>query len=812
MMHLVVTVLSTAACCLAPVAAPSPPVHALVSAQAPDKPFIDVSVSSGINLVGRGRGCAWGDLDGDGLLDLGVGIQEDGFHLFRNLGGLKFRETTMEAGITTAAGTNFGVSFVDLDNDKDLDIFLCFGGYQNFNRHPQPNRLYLNDGDWNFREVEDAAGLALPGYNFSASWSDINGDGWLDVFLCRVNSDEATGENRLFLNHGELQFEDVTVAAGIQTTAFSQQAIFFDIEQDGDPDLFFTNRHAATAAATVVGFHHDVGLWAVDELKPPGCGCGGPEGEGCRCGLPADAPARIVCPCVHESRLTGAPAVYTVGSRLFRNDGTGHFVDISDEAGVGDSQGTFPAAAGDYDNDGDMDLFVGTFNYGPREVYFPGYPDRLYQNDGRGKFRDVAAQAGVADFGGPMGCTMIDFDNDGWLDIFTARGGPEPTRYEYDRFYRNNRDGTFTEVGRSVGIVNAGAGHGASAADADSDGDMDLFIPNGAMVPERSAPQLLYENRGNGNSWIQVRPEGDGGNLDAVNARIALTAGTMSRYHEITAGNSFGSMTPMNAFFGLAEHEMVDRLTITWRCGLTRTAEHVVPRRSIVALLPVDFAAQAPVVEAESALKNPAERLQQADSRSVQLSWDDTRVPGIGRYELAVWSLDASAGFADDPAPASLTDESPEAILTQSLDVPMATVVLPAGRYRWSVSLFDELGRVSGAIDPAPFEITIAAPPPPASWSASPNPFVDAITIHGPAESADTGSSEGSKGTAQVYDVRGRFVAELSGTPEGGVLTLIWNGRDHVGRPVPDGIYFVRLETREEFTPIKIVRAGRREQ
>jgi hypothetical protein len=762
-----------AACCLAPAAVPPslPAVNATVPAAAlgdpPARLFKDISVSSGINLRGRGRGSAWGDIDDDGLMDLGVGIQEDGFHLFKNLGNLQFREITLEAGITTRAGTNFGVTFADADNDKDLDLFLCFGGYQNVNRHPQPNRLYENDGTGHFTEIPDAAGMALPGYSFSASWSDINDDGWLDVFICRVHPDETTGDNRLFLNRGNWQFEDVTDAAGVRTTAFSQQAIFFDMDQDGDPDLFFTNRHAQLLAASVAGFHHDAGRLLVDDTQPPTCGC---SDGGCRCGLPAGAPPRLVCPCGPAVHAAGrAAGGYTVGSRLFRNDGTGRFTDISDEAGVSGSQGTFPAATADYDNDGDMDLFVGTFNYGPREAYFPGFPDRLYRNEGNGKLTEVAEAAGVADFGGPMGCTFIDLDNDGWIDLYTARGGPEPNRYEYDRVYRNNRDGTFTEAARSLGLVNAGAGHGATAADADGDGDLDLYIPNGGMVPERVAQQLLFENTGNPNSWIQVRPQGLHGNRDAVNAVLTLSAGPMHRYHEITAGTAFGSMTPMNAFFGLADHESVDRLTITWRGGLTRTVESIPARRAVTALVPIDFAADPPLVAATGTA---------AAGRAVRLSWADTREPGVGRYRVTV------------------TPPGGEPLVTV-VELPELVTTLKANQYTWSVDLEDDLGRAAGAIDPQSFTVPLDAPPPPVAWSAAPNPFVQDVVFAGPA-------TENAR--IRIHDVRGRVVRTLTGNGADGALSVAWDGRDDAGRPVSAGIYLARVEAANGTASMKVVR------
>jgi hypothetical protein len=741
-----------------------------------EKPFGEISRGAGINVVGRGRGSAWGDVDGDGFMDLGLCVQEDRFYLFKNLGGLKYADVTAESGIQSC-DTPFGATFVDVDNDRDLDLFMCCGGYQNTDRFPQANRLFLNDGTGFFTEVPEAGGLAWPGYSFSSAWSDVNNDGLLDVFIVRVEPDEITGGNRLMLNEGGARFRDNTAGAGLATNVFSQQAVFFDADKDGDPDLFLTNRNVSLQAATLADLgheSHDVGL---SNVADPMCRCGGQEVEGCRCGLSAGENTRPGCFCSSSHPAAAGDQPYTVGTRLYLNSGAGYFSDYSDLSGLSFAEGTFPADVADYDRDGDMDLFVGTFNFGPRGAYFPGLPDRLFRNEGRAAFTEVGAAAGIASIGGPMGTTWVDFDNDGWPDLYVARGGPEPGRYEYDRFYRNNRNGTFTEVGRSVGIINSGAGHGATAGDADFDGDLDLFVPSGAMVPERLAPSLLFENRGPVGSWICIEPEGEHNNHDAVNARVEVQAGGETHYGEIVAGSGFGSMRPANVWFGLGSAEKVDVLKVTWRSGQTREGRDIPARRRVPVLLSrrPDFSLLDPEIGPTHSASGGA---------VVRLAWQDPRPPQGGAFIVTVRRVD-----------------TPQLILSERQDLSQATLILPTGRYEWSVELVDGLGSISTAIPrPAAFEIAgDPAPPIPERWNAYPNPFSDRLKLEGPGPAQ-------APVEVSILDVRGRQVHHARLEASLGAVEYGWDGRDSDGGLVPAGLYFIRVRSAGSEETLRVVK------
>jgi hypothetical protein len=507
--------------------------------------LVDIGASAGFNLVGHGRGTAWADLDGDGLEDFGVGLMADGllhpggFFYYKNLGNHQFEERREQAGLIIE-DTVYGVTFPDVDNDGDSDVFVNCGGYQVTAPFPEKNRLFLNDGHGVFTEVPDAGGLALEGFNFTSAWDDVNGDGLLDVFICRLDSDGNTPDRRLFVNRGNATFEDVTEAAGLlSTTVDSHQAVFLDYDNDGDPDLALANRDGRVSLE--------------EPPRPP--------------------------------------------NQLYRNDGNLQFVDVSQQAGISNGFAGFVNEVADYDRDGDMDIFMGAYNNLILGTFVPGAHDALYRNDGNGHFAEVAVAAGVANVGGSMGARFWDMDNDGYPDLYVSKGGAEPNRVETDLMYHNMGDGTFQQVGSQVGLTNRTAGHGPTACDFDHDGDLDFLLPSGSMVHATAARSLLYENQGPAGSAISFRPQGEFGNKDGVGARVFMTMGSVHVMGQITAGSGYSSMAPQVAWFGVGDATTVDEVTVIWRSGLTRTATNVPVVREIDPLLPVAFQLQTPEIK-----------------------------------------------------------------------------------------------------------------------------------------------------------------------------------------------------------------------
>lgn len=292
-------------------------------------------------------------------------------------------------------------AFIDFDNDGDLDLFV---GFRN-----GPDRLYRNDAG-TFTDVAADVGLASPEDTRVASWGDFDGDGHLDVY---IGFPAGGGTDRIYRNDGDgTHFTDVTGQLGVSVDGTTRQTSWIDIDQDGDVDLFVALR---------------------------------------------DGP-----------------------NRLYRNDGQ-TFTDVTEETGIGDPRRTVGVAWADFDQDGDLDAFVANQN---------GDADGFYRNDG-GTFTDVAAELGMdggerSDEIGGVGPDVTDYDNDGDLDLFVANYGP-------DAIWRNNGDGTFTEVAQGTPV--AADHHSTTAAwgDYDNDGWPDVFVA-AFLGDEPEAPDHLFRN------------------------------------------------------------------------------------------------------------------------------------------------------------------------------------------------------------------------------------------------------------------------------------------------------------------------------
>jgi hypothetical protein len=249
---------------------------------------------------------------------------------------------------------------------------------------------------------------------------------------------------------------------------------------------------------------------------------------------------------------------------------------VAPEAGV-----VFPVEGGyvtfffDYDNDGTLDLFVSTMSAFDDVLHSavegraiePNRPF-LYRNEGDGTFTDVAVPAGLGRSFGTMGAGVGDIDNDGFPDLYLANGGPEMFRLEPNVLFRNRGDGTFDDITDAAGVGNLGKGHGATFADYDADGDLDLYAGLGGHYDADVWPNALYRNEGPTGRSLSVRALV--GRRDAIGARItAIVAG--HRVHgQLASGYGFGSANAPVYLIGMAAADSVERLEIVWPGGATQ--------------------------------------------------------------------------------------------------------------------------------------------------------------------------------------------------------------------------------------------------
>ncbi len=260
-------------------------------------------------------------------------------------------------------------------------------------------------------------------------------------------------------------------------------------------------------------------------------------------------------------------------NRLYRNNSDGTFTDVAAEAGVRDESNSKGCCFGDYDNDGDLDLYVGNDES----------PNKLYRNNGDGTFTDVTFQAGVAEPMGTHGVVLADFDNDGWLDIYAAGGSYIPERHQFcvhqdhpDILFHNNGDGTFTDITHSAGInSNNPLTSGVTVGDYDNDGDLDIFLANSIYQGSYESASVLLKNNGNNNHWLHFKLIGRKSNRSAIGARVKLIAGDLAQIREVEGGHGCGSQNSLTVEFGLGKRNAVDEVIIRWPSQIIQKLKNV---------------------------------------------------------------------------------------------------------------------------------------------------------------------------------------------------------------------------------------------
>ena len=526
--------------------------------------------------------------------------------------GITFRHAASKTAVKFLPETmGGGVALLDYDGDGRLDVFFTNGAALDVDmtsarapdkRDPQFwNRLYRQAGDGQFEDVTLAAGVAGHRYDFGVATGDFDADGHLDLYVTGY------GGNTLYRNRGDGSFEDVTATAGVTVGGWSSSAAFVDVDHDGHLDLF-------------VGRYLD---WSWESNVE------------CRS---ADGADRAYC----HPRLF--PPIANV---LFRNNGDGTFRDVSRESGIADHAGkALGVAIDDYDDDGDVDLFVandsmrqflftnrgdGTFtevavasgvafdedgrsfagmgtDFGDYDA--DGRPDlivttlsleryALFRNDGPDGFSYATHVSGVGRAtvrGSGWGTKFLDYDNDGDMDLFVAQGHVLDTvslaRQGYD--YRQpplllrNDDGRFVDVSREAGAAFqvAAAGRGAAIGAIDNDGDLDLVVSN-----LDGPPALLRNDTREGRSLV-VRLRGARSNRDGVGAVLRLTdAQGRTRRMVASTTSSYQSAHDGRVHIGLGA-STPRRLDLRWPSGVLQSRDDLPAHGQIDVAEPADAPAR----------------------------------------------------------------------------------------------------------------------------------------------------------------------------------------------------------------------------
>jgi len=496
-----------------------------------------------------------------------------------------------------------GAALFDYDNDGDLDVYMIQGGPIEATSAASrpPSRLFRNDleikSDGNrtikFTDVTERAGVGWREYGMGAAVGDYDNDGDLDLFLTSF------GPEALFRNNGDGTFTDVTREAGVSDPLWSTSAAFLDYDRDGDLDLFVAN-------------YLDFSL--------------------------AD---NKICTDSVGSRDYCSPRTYRpVPDRLYRNEGSGRFTDVTQTAGIIKAYGAgLGVSVGDYNSDGWLDLYVandatpnqlwlnqhdGTFvDEGPisgAAVNAAGNPEGsmgiasgdpdadgdedllvtniigetfvFYENDGKGNFEDVRTRWALAQptaaFTG-FGTDFFDYDNDGWLDVFitngavnvieSQRGQPNPFRMK-DQLFRNTGKGRFTDASASAGpaFQRPEVGRGAAFGDIDNDGDIDIVTTrNGGPA------SLLVNQSAGGNHWLTIRLAQAAANRFGLGAWIGVERKNQpTLWRRVKTDGSYLVANDIRVHFGLGASPAIDAVLLQWADGHREQWMHVRSDRLIM--------------------------------------------------------------------------------------------------------------------------------------------------------------------------------------------------------------------------------------
>ncbi len=445
-----------------------------------------------------------------------------------------------------------GVAGADYDLDGWPDLYVTAGS-------AGANLLYRNRGDGTFVDMAATAGVAFTGRkDAGASFADMDGDGWPDLFLGGVN-----GTPPLVLrNRQDGTFEDVTEASGLADISNAYSASFADFDKDGDLDAYISHWNDSLQGRYL--FTNDgKGVFTDVSAK-----AGIPDG------LMADY-TPIFADIDNDGWLDLLVAADYNSSQVFINNRNGTFRLATDINVITDENG-MGASAADFDNDGDIDWFV-------TSIFDPsGLPDndltagaaeatgnRLYRNKGDGTFEDVTETAGVRLGSWGWGSCFADFNNDGHLDLFHVNGyvtGNFNTSSAFltdeSLMFISNGDGTFDGFRQDLRLSDRGQGRGLVCFDYDLDGDIDIFVAN-----NQQAPSLYRNDGGNDLNFIHVRLGGEALNSEGIGGRVSIVTGNLSQIREIQAGNNFISSNPAEAYFGVGSAKVIDEVRITWPSG-----------------------------------------------------------------------------------------------------------------------------------------------------------------------------------------------------------------------------------------------------
>ncbi len=533
-----------------------------------------------------------------------------------------------------------GVSAGDVNGDSLPDLYFTatFG----------PDKLYLNLGNFKFLDVTDQSGVSAEiGFKTGTVMADINGDGKLDIYVCRAsNSDDGQKTNHTFINMGNKMvngvaipiFEDQSKKLGLDDNSDSDHAAFFDYDRDGDLDLFLLNHRLDIDKATSIRLAQEkdgstsrittpLTPWESDKFYRNDNGHF--TDVTIKAGLQSSAFGLSVT--VADLNLDGWMDIYVANDyvepdRIYINNKDGTFTDRYNEYLKHSSQNSMGSDIADINNDGLDDIMVLDMKSGDPIRYKTltngmqydrynilqqyGYGRQvsrnvLQLNNGNNTFCEIGQFAGVAATDWSWGSLIADFDNDGWKDIYIANGyrrdvtdadyinftrdsiertgGLNPQRFPdidvvlklipqhkiQNYLFINNQKLAFINATKQAGMDVPSYSNGSALADLDRDGDLDLIVNNIAD------PAFIYRNDVKGQHWLQIDVQEKNGNTDGIGTLVDLYAGGMHQHEMLMVNKSFFSSSEPIIHFGLGNVETVDSIILRWPEGSKEIMQNI---------------------------------------------------------------------------------------------------------------------------------------------------------------------------------------------------------------------------------------------
>lgn len=463
-----------------------------------------------------------------------------------------FTNVAAQIGITSTYHDDYyipggGAGFADFDNDGDADLITA--GRTHFYVYRNDNGLYT--------DVTAQSGINFTGDCLkSVVWGDYNNDGWRDVYL----TSWYTG-NRLYKNNGNGTFSDVTGSSGIVNPVQYQAttAAWGDINRDGFIDLYIGNYGNIEGAGDEPNkLYKNNGNGTFSDIT---------NSSGAADSV-LKKPLAIV---IFDFNMDGWQDIYIAmdkyqRSTLFKNNGNGTFQDVTYQSGTRCNFDAMGIAVGDYNHDGLFDMHVSN---GP-----PG--NATFRNNGNGTFTDVAVQTNTTINKECWGNSFVDYDNDGWCDLYASSAAGIDM---CDVLYRNNNNGTFSNIGLSIGIRDSTFTYGVAKSDYNNDGYMDI-----CATMSRDSVAHFYRNSGGPNNWIKLKCIGVISNKDAIGTIVTAYYSGDKNMQVILGGNSFLSSDDPELVFGIGNATIVDSVIIRWTNGAVDKSINILPNGKYTAI------------------------------------------------------------------------------------------------------------------------------------------------------------------------------------------------------------------------------------